>query len=314
MDDENIWAAAASDVSNTLNTWSTNLSNERIARENREYQYSTAVDMWNMSNEYNSPQQAMKRLQAAGINPFVAAAQVANVNHAGELKPPTQSAIPAQPFPIAGAGFSQVATALAQLADAKNKSKETELLEKTMSSKVRQELNIADKLEFDMQLDRAFAGLERSERLRELRTNIEKLHWDAFNALEQGNLANMQYQLANAERYLTELKSDEQFKRNQYLPQILQSEIDQLRAAINELNTRSSVNISQSDLNYALRDLNVSQKEFQDIYNGNIGNLLGEKLKQAERDNMWPVVTKVFDLIGRLLGGSVNWTIPIKGD
>lgn len=306
-------AAASADVSNTLNVWNTNLSNERIARENREYQYNAAVNMWNMQNEYNSPKEAMQRLTDAGINPFVAAAQVANVNHAGELHPPTQQGIPAQPFLPAASGFSQMASALAQLADAKNKSRETELLEKTMSYKVRQDLNLAEKQEFDLYLDRAFAGIERSERLRELRTNIEKLHWDAFNAKEQGDLASMQYQLANAERYLTELKAHEQFKRNQYLEQLLQGEVDQLRAAIKELTTRSGVNVSQSLLNGALKDLNVSIKEYYDIYNGNFGELLSEKIKQAARDNMWPVVTKIAETIGKIFGAGVNWVVPVHG-
>lgn len=227
-------AAASADVSNTLNVWNTNLSNERIARENREYQYNSAVNMWNMQNEYNSPKEAMQRLSDAGINPFVAAAQVANVNHAGELHPPTQQGIPAQPFMPAASGFSQMAAALAQLADASNKSKQTELLERTISSKVRQELNIAEKQEFDLYLDHAFAGIERNARLKELHANISKLHEEAFRAKEEGDLFSMQYQLANAQRYLTELKSHEQLKRNDRIEEILQYEIDELQAAIDE--------------------------------------------------------------------------------
>lgn len=44
---------------------SQNLANMQLA----EYQWDRNVDMWNMQNTYNSPQEQMNRLQNAGLNP-----------------------------------------------------------------------------------------------------------------------------------------------------------------------------------------------------------------------------------------------------
>lgn len=55
------------------------IGNRAAARENQKqraatmqlakYQYQTDLDMWNRANAYNSPEEQMKRLQAAGLNP-----------------------------------------------------------------------------------------------------------------------------------------------------------------------------------------------------------------------------------------------------
>lgn len=47
------------------NTERTNRANMQMA----EYQYSKDQEMWNKANEYNSPQQQMKRLEVAQLNP-----------------------------------------------------------------------------------------------------------------------------------------------------------------------------------------------------------------------------------------------------
>lgn len=67
-----IAAAAAAVIggiisSNTAkrNTDKTNKANAALA----EYQYSKDLEMWNKSNEFNSPQEQMKRLQAGNLNP-----------------------------------------------------------------------------------------------------------------------------------------------------------------------------------------------------------------------------------------------------
>lgn len=47
-------------------------SNERTNKANKklaEYQYGKQLEMWNMSNEYNSPANQMKRYKEAGLNP-----------------------------------------------------------------------------------------------------------------------------------------------------------------------------------------------------------------------------------------------------
>lgn len=56
-----------------------NKSNYRIAQMNNEFnaeqsalQYQRSVDLWNMTNEYNTPANQTKRLQEAGLSPYLA--------------------------------------------------------------------------------------------------------------------------------------------------------------------------------------------------------------------------------------------------
>lgn len=54
---------------NAASTGNANRKNREFQREMYDRQYQDALKMWNMSNTYNSPQEQMKRLQAAGLNP-----------------------------------------------------------------------------------------------------------------------------------------------------------------------------------------------------------------------------------------------------
>lgn len=47
------------------NTDQTNMMNQKMA----EYQYNKNLEMWNMQNQYNSPQSQMSRYSQAGLNP-----------------------------------------------------------------------------------------------------------------------------------------------------------------------------------------------------------------------------------------------------
>lgn len=49
-----------------------NRKNRKFAREMYDKQKADTIDMWNMNNTYNSPQQQMRRLQEAGLNPNLA--------------------------------------------------------------------------------------------------------------------------------------------------------------------------------------------------------------------------------------------------
>lgn len=63
------------------NTDKTIAANKAMA----EYQYSKDLEMWNRGNVYNSPQEQMRRLEAAGLNPNLVYGQGAVGNASGTL-------------------------------------------------------------------------------------------------------------------------------------------------------------------------------------------------------------------------------------
>ena len=72
-------AALISSGSKLFGQYKQNQANMKLA----EYQYSKNLDMWNRSNEYNSPVNQMERLKTAGLNPnlvYVNASVVGNTS------------------------------------------------------------------------------------------------------------------------------------------------------------------------------------------------------------------------------------------
>lgn len=63
----------------------TNEANLQIARENRDWQ----ERMWNLQNEYNTPQNQLALYQEAGFNPLTALDRMAGVSSAGAVSTPS---------------------------------------------------------------------------------------------------------------------------------------------------------------------------------------------------------------------------------
>lgn len=68
---QNINAAiqGATNVANTISVAKQNRKDRKFTKEMYEKQKADNLEFWNMQNTYNSPQEQMKRLQAAGLNP-----------------------------------------------------------------------------------------------------------------------------------------------------------------------------------------------------------------------------------------------------
>lgn len=69
-------SGAIGGVTSPLTTWMTNRANERAVRQTNKaqmdlakYQADRNLDLWNLNNEYNTPQAQMERYKAAGLNP-----------------------------------------------------------------------------------------------------------------------------------------------------------------------------------------------------------------------------------------------------
>lgn len=62
-------AALGSSITGAVSNSNLNKKTQKYNKEMYERQYQDNLTMWNMSNSYNSPQEQMKRLQEAGLNP-----------------------------------------------------------------------------------------------------------------------------------------------------------------------------------------------------------------------------------------------------
>lgn len=140
-----IGSAFSSGQTKSQQAWS---DKQRLAQEG------FVRSMWNANNEYNTPVNQMKRLQDAGINPWMSLGQSQSASGQSTLAGSAGSA-PSAPTgfnynPVDG--ISSIASAYKSLADAKKAGVETESLEKTMDSYVRKAGADATKAELEADL------------------------------------------------------------------------------------------------------------------------------------------------------------------
>jgi len=95
--------SAVSGLFGSKATRDTNTANANIAQQNNAFnaeqnllQYQRTVDLWNMTNEYNTPANQVKRLQEAGLSPYLAYSNAAAGGTASQMSPP--SAVKAQNY------------------------------------------------------------------------------------------------------------------------------------------------------------------------------------------------------------------------
>lgn len=129
----------------------TNEMNYKINQENNAFNRALAVDMFNMENDYNNPVRQMSRLKAAGINPYVAAGEVGNVEGRADTIP-AQNPIPMQnpaanfhvPQLEIAQPMAQLASAFAAITQGKKNQAETETENKTRDAVLKQLQNQAE--------------------------------------------------------------------------------------------------------------------------------------------------------------------------
>lgn len=135
-------AAAGINASASVTTTAmTNAANKEIAEKTNAQQYKMwqeqmqhDVDMWNMQNQYNSPEEQMKRLEQAGINPLMLDGSIPTGNaqqSAGGQTPP-QFVAPTMQAPQLD--FTSLSNAYKNFADARKADSESGLLEFQLDS------------------------------------------------------------------------------------------------------------------------------------------------------------------------------------
>ena len=119
-------AGAGSLIGNTVGTVSSNSKNMKINKMNNEFnareaekarQYQT--EMWNKTNEWNSPKNVRKRLQAAGYNPYLGmdSSNVGTAQSVGSSSP-ASAASPIQNNPLQFDGIQNALSTAIQMDNA----------------------------------------------------------------------------------------------------------------------------------------------------------------------------------------------------
>ena len=110
----NIFGSAASNSQNMKINRMNNEFNAREAEKARQYQ----TEVWNKTNEWNSPKNVRKRLQEAGYNPYLGldSSNVGTAQRAGSSSP-ASAAPPIQNNPIQFDGFQNALSTAVQMSN-----------------------------------------------------------------------------------------------------------------------------------------------------------------------------------------------------
>ena len=118
-------SGAASLIGNTIGTASSNSKNMRINRMNNEFNALEAekarkyqTEMWNKTNDWNSPKNIRKRLQEAGYNPYLGmdSSNVGTAQSAGSSSP-ASAAPPIQNNPMQFDGIQNALSTAIQMSN-----------------------------------------------------------------------------------------------------------------------------------------------------------------------------------------------------
>lgn len=110
----NIFSSAHSNSQNMKINRMNNEFNAREAEKARQYQ----SEMWNKTNEWNSPKNVRKRLEGAGYNPYLGldSSNVGNAQSAGSSSP-ASAASPIQNNPVQFDGFQNALSTAVQMSN-----------------------------------------------------------------------------------------------------------------------------------------------------------------------------------------------------
>lgn len=284
QDSQNDWQANQNDKDRM---WQQQMWQQQFAAENEQW-----WKRFNAQNEYNSPEELMKRLTAAGINPAVALGQLSG---SGGLAAAGGSSSPTSPAPMGahqvtpGAGYvpfgsqtAQMFSSIAQLLEARASNKkvglESEYQRATLDAVVQKTLSEAghnDALtaytKFQQTIDEAYRGKKLDAETKKLLAEVDSEVARAFALFQQGDKDAAQKLFFEAQTRITDSKDK---ALNEFIPHIttyVKAMTNNLYAQTKELNTRSDLNVANKDYTEALTKtidgLRQGQIDGQDLAN-----------------------------------------------
>jgi len=220
----------------------TNASNERLAAENRQFQY----NMWNAQNLYNTPKAQAQRLLDAGINPYMnGEVGTGNSSNLPQSTVPQMQApqlqSSAQIYQDAGNALANIAfQAELQDANAKKVNSEasyaqmrTTMEQAKLSSeivKLRQEAKTEAQRTFVAELEKKFLSDTFNERVASVANSNEFMRAQIINHQAQTNLTNIEADIAHI--------------RGLFLPQQLTQELALVSAQIMATNASAKASLA----------------------------------------------------------------------
>lgn len=172
-------------------------------RENNQWNWDKSVEMFNMENDYNSPEQQMARFRAAGLNPYVAMSE--GLGSAGTTpadgSTPTAESVPqfqqaqVQPVPTIMNGvldsvlkITQAKAASQQAAKTKQEREQSAAMFDSLLSQVQDEALQAKLKSVRDAIDTNVYGKQRSQELSKLGHEVMKAKSDAEIAKAQAEI------------------------------------------------------------------------------------------------------------------------------
>lgn len=326
-----------------------------MMRENNRYSRDLAIELFNLENAYNTPEAQMQRLIEAGLNPATMYGSGGTVGNTGDIATPTsagstvspgmpQFSTPTMQTPptVLGALFGSIESVSRSLSNLSQSG-----LNKAQSNKIATLLNaeldkvlkesdnleISNKVkEFGLELDKAFAVLERSVGLKKITNEAYKLYHEGLLAVARQDTEKAEQLFKNAQ---TKLASSQSRQIDELLPNLVQKEKETISLLKEQKNTEKSkqaANYSGAEASLGSAELSrekseterqlreyevklrkaVAGKEYEsfamleayideafDAYGDELETvglnrkLLKEKVESAKRDNDWGTVEKI---------------------
>lgn len=278
----------------------------QMLAEQNEFNYRMYNYAFDKEAAYNSPQAQMARLQASGINPFVAAGDVANVGNVSQSPPQAASAPSGATAQAASlphtdpvnylAGVPQMALQFAQaisaLSQSKKTDKETQLLQSTMEDLIKQahENLKGQQLQNKLQeIQNTFEPLVKKYHLQESYNNSLRLLSEKDLNLQKiqesfQNILNVAEQRAKTreERLTIEALRPKQLAQADELVKLYQEQQKTERATQYELGTRAKGNLASAQQA-------IAQGRYYDALRETEDALRNSKVSFADADqaNKW---------------------------
>ena len=259
------------------NTSSSNKTNLKIAqmnndamlqanRENNDWSRNTAIEMFNLQNEYNDPSAIKARLEAAGLNPSVVMGQN-NPMVQGNIQTPQAQPVPSfqqaqvspVPSPFVGLfdAIEKYSSAIHNISSAKQKDTEAKIALEKLQPEI-------DKIWSEVNLNNAQAAYQNCQKaLSELKAPYEVKLMIANAALSafKGQESQANAALLKAERQLTNSKNKQLKLQMPYIVQQARESINLMKAQKASAYANANLSNAQAKTEDVLRNFRVLESD-----------------------------------------------------
>lgn len=194
----------------------------KMFHEGNDFSRQQAIDMFNLENEYNRPEEQVKRLREAGLNPALMMDNGTMVN-SGDVSTPSSLSTPNLVSPQVGKvppiseGLIDALKGMTEIQNVRSKTdlqdsetwknyQKTDAEVQQLLSDVKYKEAMTNYQNLQTSLDEKFAPMERSRRLSEMAANIKKLFADSQLAAFKGDTEKANKLYLEAETKLTDTK------------------------------------------------------------------------------------------------------------